>query len=169
MKKVHTSIRLKQIMDERNLKQVDILRLTKPISEKYGERLEKNDLSQYLSGKTEPGQKKLFILGKALGVNPTWLLGLDVPKEDEESPAPQTTLPRQTGKHLFLSPTQEKILYNCRQLNETGQKKILDFSDDLISSNNYSAIGREPGARIAAYGATETEEDIQPSIEETTT
>ncbi len=83
MKKVHTSMRLKQIMNERNLKQVDILRLTKPISDEYGERLGKNDLSQYVSGKTEPGQKKLFILGKALGVNPTWLLGLDVPKEFE--------------------------------------------------------------------------------------
>lgn len=85
MKKVHTSIRLKQIMKERNLKQVDILRLTKPISDEYGERLGKNDLSQYVSGKTEPGQKKLFVLGKALGVNPTWLLGLDVSKEFEES------------------------------------------------------------------------------------
>lgn len=80
MKKVHTSIRLKEIMTERHLKQVDVLNLTQPYCIKYGERLGKNDLSQYVSGKTEPGQRKLFILGKALGVNPSWLMGLDAPK-----------------------------------------------------------------------------------------
>jgi transcriptional regulator with XRE-family HTH domain len=82
MKKTSTSIRLNQIMNERGLKQVDVLRLTEPLCKKYDERLGKNDLSQYVSGKTEPGQRKLFILGKALGVNPSWLLGLDVPKEE---------------------------------------------------------------------------------------
>lgn len=82
MKKVHTSVRLKEIMDERNLKQVDILRMAEPISLKYGERIGKNDISQYVSGKTEPGQKKLFILSRALEVNPAWLMGLEVPKHD---------------------------------------------------------------------------------------
>ena len=83
MKKVHTSVRLKEIMTEKCLKQVDVLNLAKPFCIKYGERLGKNDLSQYVAGKTEPGQRKLFILGKALGVNPSWLMGLDVPKENE--------------------------------------------------------------------------------------
>lgn len=81
MEKIHTSVRLKQIMKERNLKQVDVLNLAQPICTKYGERLGKNDLSQYVSGKIEPGQRKLFILGKALNVNPLWLMGLDAPKE----------------------------------------------------------------------------------------
>ena len=35
MKKENTSIRLKQIMDNRNLKQVDILDMTKPYCVKY--------------------------------------------------------------------------------------------------------------------------------------
>lgn len=81
MTKVHTSIRLKQIMKEKNLKQVHILQLAKPICTKYGERLEKNDLSQYVSGKTEPGQVKVCILAEALNVSESWLMGLDVPKE----------------------------------------------------------------------------------------
>lgn len=80
MKKVHTSVRLKEIMKEKDLKQADILRLAQPYCIKYDERLGKNDLSQYVSGKTEPSQRKLFILGKALGVNPSWLMGLDVTK-----------------------------------------------------------------------------------------
>lgn len=85
MKKVHTSVRLNQIMDERGLKQADVLRLAQPFIEKYGGKLGKNDLSQYVSGKTEPGQRKLFILGKALNVNPSWLMGLDVPREIDYS------------------------------------------------------------------------------------
>lgn len=168
MKKVHTSIRLNQIMNERNLKQVDILRLTKPLYEEYGEKISKSDLSQYVSGRTEPGQKKLFILGKALNVNPSWLMGLDVSREIEEV-EPITTLPRQTGEHLSLSPTQQKILSNCQQLNETGQKKVLDFSDDLIDSGKYAHIGREPGYKLVALGGIATEGDDQPPIEERTT
>ena len=87
MKKVHTSFRLREIMNELNLKQIDILNMAQPYLVKYGERLGKNDISQYVSGKTEPGQRKLFILAKALGVNPSWLMGLDVPKYELDSAA----------------------------------------------------------------------------------
>ena len=80
MKKVTTSQRLKEIMKERGLKQVDILELAKPFCDKYGIKLNKNDLSQYVSGKVEPGQYKLSILGHALNVSEAWLMGYDVPK-----------------------------------------------------------------------------------------
>ena len=85
MNKIHTSIRLKEIMEEKELRQADLLRLALPYAEKYGERIGKNDISQYVSGKTEPGQRKLYILGKALNVNPSWLMGMDAPKTLDES------------------------------------------------------------------------------------
>lgn len=66
-------------MNERGLKQVDILELAKPYCEKYGVKLNKNDLSQYVNGKNEPGQLKLSILGLALNVSEAWLMGYDVP------------------------------------------------------------------------------------------
>ena len=78
MKKSNTSKRLKQIMMERKLKQVDILRKAEPYCTLYSVKLGKNDLSQYVSGKTEPGQDKLFILASALNVNEAWLMGYDV-------------------------------------------------------------------------------------------
>ena len=40
-----------------------------------------SDISQYCSGKTEPNQEKLFILGNALNVSEAWLMGFDVPME----------------------------------------------------------------------------------------
>ncbi len=84
-KKSNTSTRLNEIMVEENLKQVDILKKSKPYCKKYNVKLERNDLSQYVSGKIEPGQKKLMVLAEALNVSPAWLMGLDVPKEPREN------------------------------------------------------------------------------------
>lgn len=74
-----TGKRLRHIMAERNLKQVDILHKCEPYCEKYGIKLAKNDLSQYISDKVQPKQDKLSILGMALGVSEAWLMGYDVP------------------------------------------------------------------------------------------
>lgn len=65
-------------MTDRRLRQVDILELCQPYCIKYGVKLQKSDLSQYVSGKTEPGQDKLTILGLALGVSEAWLMGYDI-------------------------------------------------------------------------------------------
>ena len=81
MERTTTAERLKEIMAERNLKQIDILQLCSPYCQKYNIRLASNDLSQYVNGKVEPGQYKLTILGLALNVNEAWLMGYDVPKE----------------------------------------------------------------------------------------
>ena len=54
MKKENTAIRLKTIMNMRGLRQVDILNLTVPYCQKYNVKMNKSDISQYCSGKTEP-------------------------------------------------------------------------------------------------------------------
>ncbi|WMI81567.1 LexA family protein [Anaerotignum sp. MB30-C6] len=81
MKQSNTSERLKQILNETGMKQVDILERAKPFCEKYNVRLGRNDLSQYVSGKVEPGQEKLTMLAMALNINEAWLMGYDVPME----------------------------------------------------------------------------------------
>lgn len=78
MKSSNTASRLKEIMETKGLRQVDILTAAKPFCEKYGIKLGRNDLSQYVSGKVEPGSDKLTILGLALDVSETWLMGYDV-------------------------------------------------------------------------------------------
>ncbi|SEN73840.1 Helix-turn-helix domain-containing protein [Amphibacillus marinus] len=84
-----TGRRLNQIMSERNLKQVDILNLTKRFT--HGNlKISKTDLSQYVNGKTEPRPDKLFILAKALEVNEAWLMGYDSRKE--RTPGKKTTM-----------------------------------------------------------------------------
>lgn len=77
--------RLNYLMVERNLKQKDILNLTQELCEKYDVKFNKSDISQYVSGKTEPNQDKLFILSEALNVNVAWLMGFDVPMKKSNS------------------------------------------------------------------------------------
>ena len=87
MKRFTTSQRLRQIMEERNLKQVDILNKVLPYCAKFDVKMNKSDISQYVSGKVEPSQDKLVMLGMALGVTEAWLMGLDVPFERKDSAA----------------------------------------------------------------------------------
>ena len=86
MKNFTTSQRLNQIMTARNFRQVDILTSAEPFCKKYGIKLGKNALSQYVSGKVEPGQERLTILGLALGVSEAWLMGFNVPMERSVTP-----------------------------------------------------------------------------------
>lgn len=66
--------RLKIIMNQRNLKQIDILNLAKPFFTD-SVKISKTDLSQYVNNKTEPRSDKLNILSLALNVQQQWLLG----------------------------------------------------------------------------------------------
>lgn len=83
MKERNTSDRLKEIMAKNGLRQIDILNKAIPFCKKYNVKLGRNDLSQYISGKVEPSQKKLTVLAEALEVNEAWLMGYDVPMETE--------------------------------------------------------------------------------------
>lgn len=87
MKKISTAQRLQQVMNEKNIKQVDILKMAEPYCKKYDVKLNKSDISQFVNGKNEPGQWKLTVLGLALNVSEAWLMGYDVPKERDAKSA----------------------------------------------------------------------------------
>lgn len=113
----NTSMRLKEYMSKNNLKQVDILNKAQPYCKQYNVKLTKQDLSQYVAGKTKPAQNKLYILGLALNVNEAWLMGFDVPMEK--------------GK----TNTDELItLYNS--LDDNQQKNVIDYIQFLKSKKD---------------------------------
>ncbi len=91
MKKSNTKQRLRQIIEERKITQSEILKAAKPYCEKFNVKLNKSNMSQYVSGKNEPGQDKIAVLSMALDVSEGWLMGYDVPMErqtqDKEKPA----------------------------------------------------------------------------------
>lgn len=140
------SQRLTELMKKKDLKQVDILELAKPYCDKYGVKLGRSDLSQYIAGKVEPGQHKLFILSQALGVNEAWLMGYDVPMTGDgesiraESVAYPPLAPREQDLVKFyrgVGPSAQDYLYNKAKLLYT----------DAIIERDAPTIGG-----IAAYG-----------------
>lgn len=122
----NTSTRLKQIMAERKLRQVDLLEMVKPFCEKYNVKINKSDMSQYLSGKVKPGQEKLSMLGMALNINETWLMGYDVPKEKDY-----------VIENTNLSEDEKILLKNFNSLNKSGKEKLIEYSNDLIETPKY--------------------------------
>lgn len=113
----NTSIRLKEYMNKNNMKQVDILNKAEPYCKQYNVKLTKQDLSQYVSGKTEPNQDKLAILSMALNVDVTWLMGFDVPMEGK----PATT---------------DELVTMINSLSDSQQKNVIDYIQFLKSKKD---------------------------------
>ena len=121
--KVTTSDRLKYLMETRNLRQADILEKIQPYCQRYGVKIPRNALSQYVTGKVLPKQDKLTILGLALGVSEVWLMGYDVPIErDVPAPAAGSAQERAEIVTLFASLTEE------------NQRRLLDFAQVLLTA-----------------------------------
>lgn len=137
--KATISNRLKQIMNERNLKQVDILNKTIPLQSRYNVRLAKNDLSQYVNGKVEPNQDRIFILAKALDVSEAWLLGYDVPKNRiDKDELDITTIFNQLEEY------RQARVYNFaeKQLEEQQRDNVVNLNDYIeVTMSGYLSAG----------------------------
>lgn len=129
-KKESTSARLKQIMSERNLRQVDILERTLPFCRTYGVKMNKSDISQYVSGKVEPNQDKLFVLSLALNVSEGWLMGFDVSRTRSSS----------SFSALQLTDQEEHLVISFRGLNEDGREKAVERVEELLDVPRYREI-----------------------------
>lgn len=118
--KVTTTERLKYIMETKGLTQADIYRLCQPICKKYGIKLERNVLSQYVSGKYLPVQSKITILSEALNVNEAWLMGYDVPmgrNQKTEAPTSQSV----------LTSFEQQVVNLCKVIPEDKREEFIGY------------------------------------------
>lgn len=162
MKSENTSLRLKKLMSEKNLKQVDILEKCKPFCEKYGITMNKSDISQYVSGKTEPGSKKLTILSLALGVTETWLMGYDVPMDREDttksvSLSQHDLSLKNYGTTSINSVERVKAICKERKIAISKLEKELGFSNGYISQLKKGVFPEDRLRKIAKYLNVSTE------------
>lgn len=65
------SIRIKEAMNDKGIKQIEIAKALN---------VSRSTISMYCSGKIEPKRDMIYKLANILSVNPAWLMGLDVPK-----------------------------------------------------------------------------------------
>lgn len=121
------SIRLKEIMSERGLKQVDILEMSRPYQKKTGIKLGKSALSQYVSGKSRPDDDKLYLLSLTLGVSEAWIMGYDIP---------QTRLPdeeRVSASNLDIVPIYDK-------LEKSRKTTVYDFAVEQLAEQENKVV-----------------------------
>lgn len=136
MKKTTTSERLKCLMSERQLRQVDILNLCKPYCEKYNVKVDKNHISQYINGKAEPRQDKLSILAMALDVDEAWLIGFDVPMKKTSDPL----TPKSNGYPTVRIPVLGDVAAGVPIL---AQQDIIGYEDipaDMAKTGEYFGL-----------------------------
>lgn len=100
------SERLKFALKERGISAAELSKRTK---------IGKSSISEWINGKYEAKQDKVYILAKALNVDEGWLMGLDVPMEKEEN--------------LDIYPIYSK-------LNSSRQNKVYKFAEDQLQEQN---------------------------------
>lgn len=100
------SERIIEGMATRNMKQIDIIEATG---------INKGSLSSYISGKYKPKQTNVYKIAKALDVSEAWLMGYDVPME-------------QNSKNSKFSPSSFDISNSTTytELNLLNKYRLLD-------------------------------------------
>ena len=129
MERRNTSKRLRQIMSERNLRQVDILEKSKPFQKQLGVKMGRSALSQYVTGKSKPDDQKLYLLSKTLNVSEAWLMGYDVEKK---------RIP--DSERNSISNEQPEILPIYNKLEKPRQEKVLDFANAQLDEQESSKV-----------------------------
>lgn len=130
--------RLNQALSIKNMKPVELAAKTS-ISE--------STISQYRSGYAKPKEEKLAKISAALDVNPTWLMGLDVPMEQTVHVMESFDTPEQFeqywrrhggGHHeLALSDKEYDLIVEYRAASEDDKRmidRILEYSRKLSAS-----------------------------------
>ena len=104
MVKESFAARLNEAMTFRKMKQVDFVHA----AERYGIKLGKSHISQYVSGKTVPRPDIAHFLAAMLQVNERWLMGDDVPMEHDIAILPEQTEPTNGSLESTTSQSEER-------------------------------------------------------------
>ena len=99
--------RIKKALSIRNMKQSELCRLTK---------IATSAMSEYLSGRYDPKQDKIYLMSEALNVDPVWLMGFDVPMEKEQ---------KKFSPHDPLTEGEKVVLELFRQIPVDQQPMVL--------------------------------------------
>lgn len=133
--KTTTGARLKQLMSERGLKQVDIINKSLPFQKKFGVKLGKSALSQYINDIQSPDQNKIYLLAKTLNVSIPWLMGYNVPMIEEKEDFKY--------QEKSVSSIITETVQIMQQLDESSQANILNFAKYEYSQAELAAKSKD--------------------------
>ena len=100
--KKDTSTRLQELMDIKNINQVDLCQRTG---------IPKSSMSMYLSGEKSPRQNRLSQIAEKFNISEAWLMGYDVPMERTDSLSDETLSQKDKRDILdIISSTKAELL-----------------------------------------------------------
>ena len=105
------------------------LRGIRPIDVSVKTGIAESTLSQYRSGYSKPKDDRLVLIANVLDVNPSWLMGCDVPIE-RPAVVPDQGLPG-------LSDPELELINIFRSFNDEGREKMLDYARLLDRDGSY--------------------------------
>lgn len=111
------AVRLKKALSIRNMTQSELCQKTK---------IPKSALSEYVKGLYDPKQDRLLILAEALNVDPVWLMGYDIPMENED---------KKSSPHDSLTEGEELMLKLFRQIPEDRQPIVLAMIEAALCTD----------------------------------
>lgn len=95
------------------------------ISRKTG--IPETTLSQYLSGYSKPKDKRLGVLADVLGVDPSWLMGFDVPMNSKD--ISDNLL--QNHIDIHLNGRIAELMNVASDMNDAGLRRLLQYAEDI--------------------------------------
>ena len=110
--------RLNEAMRIRNINQAELCQKTK---------IGKSAMSQYVSGKFTPKQKRTYLIAKALNVSVAWIMGADVPMDDDES------IEAFPSQNVYLRPIYDSV---AAGFNVLAQNTVVGYMPTYIASSS---------------------------------
>lgn len=124
---IHFINRLKNIMSERKITQSEL-------SKRTG--IRQSSISDWLNGRYEPKQDKIYLIAQALGVSPSWLLGYD------ETPSNQTDgyyvdpETAEFAEYLRTRPEARLLFSASRGISKEDMEKAVEYIELLKLKHN---------------------------------
>lgn len=124
---------MSEIYNRIRLRRQELGWTTDELAKRMGYR-DRSSISKIESGKADIPQSKVKAFADVLGTTVSWLLGID-DSEEPSDPSPTE-----------LTPIQTQLLNAFDQLNEEGQTKAVEYTEDLVLAGRY----KKPAAHDVA-------------------
>lgn len=119
--------RLKSIMSERKITQSEL-------SKRTG--IRQSSISDWLNGRYEPKQDKIYLIAQALGVSPSWLLGYDETTSNQTKGYYVDPEAAEFAEYLRTRPEARLLFSASRGISKEDMEKAVEYIELLKLKHN---------------------------------
>ena len=124
---IHLINRLKSIMSERKITQSEL-------SKRTG--IRQSSISDWLNGRYEPKQDKIYLIAQALGVSPSWLLGYDETTSNQTEGYYVDPETAEFAEYLRTRPEARLLFSASRGISKEDMEKAVEYIELLKLKHN---------------------------------